>query len=88
MTDRGVNNLLKLIVNTHEESHGCLDCETCNTHFDCLAEQVALGASMDEVLIPAVEAHLKCCKDCREEFEALLAVVRAEISGDITHETE
>lgn len=87
MTEHGVNNLLKLIVDTHEESHGCLDCETCNTHFECLAEQIALGASMGEIL-PSVEAHLQCCSDCREEFEALLAVVRAEMRGDITHQTE
>lgn len=84
MAKHGVSNLLKLIVDTHEESHGCLDCETCNSHFECLAEQVALGASMDEVLLPAVEAHLKCCRDCREEFNALLAVIRAEMNGDIT----
>jgi len=77
-----LDNLLRFILNTHEEQHDCMDCETCNQQFDCLAEQVAQGADL-HTLLPAVEAHLACCADCREEFEALVAIIRAENGGQL-----
>lgn len=77
-----LDNLLRFILNTHEEQHDCIDCETCNQQFDSLAEQVAQGADL-HALLPAVEAHLACCADCREEFEALVAIIRAENSGQL-----
>lgn len=76
-------NLLRFILNTHEEQHECLDCDTCSQQFDYLAEQVALGADIHD-LLPTVEAHLACCADCREEFEALVAIIRAENSGQLS----
>ena len=33
--------------------------------------------------LPAVEAHLRCCGDCREEYQALLCILRAEIDGQL-----
>ncbi len=71
--------LLEGILNLHERGIEC-DCETCNEQLDCLAELVAVGHDPNK-LLPAVQAHLDCCADCREEFEALLCILRAEQSG-------
>ena len=55
---------------------GC-DCEAAYIEFECLAEQVVQGVDMD-VVLPQVALHLNRCQDCREEFEALVAIIRAE----------
>lgn len=60
--------------------HEPIDCQTCSDHWDCLVELVMRGANVGE-LLPAVEEHLRCCPDCKEEFDALLAILRAEESG-------
>jgi len=57
-----------------------VDCECCGDQLECLAEMVAAGQDI-RVILPAVQAHLECCADCREEFEALLCILRAEQSG-------
>jgi hypothetical protein len=73
-----VVRLLSQILAMHESE---IDCETCNQQLECLAELVATGAHDPKKLLPAVQSHLDCCNDCREEFEALLAIIRAEQSG-------
>ncbi|MCA0458171.1 MAG: hypothetical protein LCI00_29665 [Chloroflexi bacterium] len=60
-----------------------MDCDSCNCQLECLAEKVAGGASLHD-LLPAVEAHLRCCVDCREEWQALLCIVRAERDGSLS----
>jgi hypothetical protein len=72
-----LDKLLQSILRAHEDG---MDCETCNSEFECLAEQVAAGGDI-HALLPAVEAHLVCCADCREEFEALVSILRAENGG-------
>lgn len=57
-----------------------VDCEGCDTHLARLTELVVEGHDPCKVL-PAVQAHLDHCEECREEFEALLAVVRAQAAG-------
>ncbi|HLY26517.1 MAG TPA: hypothetical protein VKQ72_09270 [Aggregatilineales bacterium] len=74
-----VLRLLEEILSLHEASGNC-DCETCTQQLDCLAELVTSGHNAKE-LLPAVQDHLDCCQDCREEFEALLCILRAEQSG-------
>jgi hypothetical protein len=57
----------------------------CNDHCEDmarLAEQVAAGANICD-LLPEFEHYMKYWKDCREEFEALVAVLRAEQSGEL-----
>jgi hypothetical protein len=77
-----LQRLVDSIFNVHAEG-GAMDCEGCGCQIDHLAELVAAGADLRE-LLPAVEAHLQCCHDCREEFEALVAIVRAGRSGLLT----
>jgi hypothetical protein len=57
----------------------------CNDHCEqmaCLAEQVARGADLNQVL-PKLQKHMRYWKDCREEFLALVAILRAEIGDSL-----
>ena len=57
----------------------------CNDHCEDmakLAEQVANGASLEEVL-PELQEHMKYWGDCREEFIALVSVLKAEMCNAI-----
>ena len=69
--------LLKKMLALHES---VIDCETCGEKLDCFAELVAAGNDPEKVL-PAVQNHLECCRDCREVFEALIAILKAEKNG-------
>jgi hypothetical protein len=75
--DPRIVRLLQEILILHESE---LDCESCNEQLDCLAELVAVGHDPKKML-PAVQAHLDCCDDCREEFEALLCILRGQQAG-------
>ncbi len=83
MTESASSQLHKFI-NTIFDTHtdGIIDCESCEEHLCRLAELVSKGADLCE-LIPAVEAHLACCADCREEWDALLCIMQAEQRGDL-----
>jgi hypothetical protein len=75
------DHLRKLIENIFEtHSDGGLDCETCSKQFNCLVEMVTSGVELRD-LLPAVEQHIACCPDCREEFQALLSIILAENQG-------
>jgi len=67
----------KLIDCLHHSNEGGCDCETAYIEFECLAEQAAQGFDIHDIL-PQVATHLDRCPDCREEFEALVAIVRAD----------
>lgn len=75
-----LKKIVDCIITAHQDDP--LDCETCSRELDCLAERVAMGAKLSD-LLPEVEYHLSCCKDCFEEFQALVAILRAENSGEI-----
>jgi hypothetical protein len=81
MGEQHLRKLIETIFQVHQD--GDIDCETCSAQFHCLVEKVAAGANLCD-LLPEVEAHLSCCPDCREEYEALLAVIRAESGGQFT----
>jgi len=58
------------------------DCVSMDCTDDCesisrLAERVANGESLESIM-PEFEQHIRCWKDCREEFEALVAILKAE----------
>lgn len=87
--DRSLNQprilqLLQAILALHEtEIDGTLvDCGTCGDQLDCLAELIAAGQNPHQIL-PAICEHLRCCRDCNEEFQALLLVVMAEQTGKL-----
>jgi len=47
-----------------------------------LAEQVAHGAELQDIL-PELQEHMKYWGDCREEFIALVNVLKAELADEI-----
>lgn len=75
-----LRNLIEEIVLSHQEDRLC--CDDCACNLERLAEKVATGASLTD-LMPEVEYHLRCCADCREEFQALVCILRAELDGEI-----
>ncbi len=52
-----------------------IGCDECFALLDQLAELVLEGKPAAD-LMPLVHAHLERCPDCKEEFEAFLAVLR------------
>lgn len=81
IVDENIQKLIDSIFDTH--SDGGIGCEECCQQFNCLVEQVAAGTDLRD-LLPAVEAHLSCCRDCREEYQALLSIIIAENQGLLT----
>jgi hypothetical protein len=62
-----------------------MDCNECCEQLTCIAEQVAGGAKLFDIM-PELEEHFRCWPDSREEFYALVAVIRAERDGIIENE--
>jgi hypothetical protein len=60
-----------------------MDCNDYCEQLARLAEEVAGGADLKQ-LLPALEEHIRHYADCREEFEALVNVIRAEKSGALS----
>jgi hypothetical protein len=53
-----------------------INCDECFEQLDVFVEITLDGKSAAEAM-PLVQDHLLRCGDCREEFEALLAAIRA-----------
>jgi hypothetical protein len=53
-----------------------IGCDDCFEQLDRFAEMVLAGKDVAEAM-PLVQDHLNRCRGCREEFEALLAALRA-----------
>ena len=51
-------------------------CDDCFEQLNQFAEMVLAGKDVAEAM-PLVQDHLNRCRDCREEFEALLTALRA-----------
>jgi len=84
-TDRAKNlaSLLNFVENASaNEEIIAMDCNEHCEQLAALAEQVANGASLDDVL-PELKEHMKYWGDCREEFYALVAVLKAELDEDL-----
>ncbi len=61
------------IITTRPDEIGC---DQCLEQLDRFVEMTLAGKNAAEAL-PLVHDHLTRCRDCREEFEALLAILRA-----------
>jgi hypothetical protein len=80
---RNLNELLVFVENAPANDE--IIAMDCNDHCEqmaCLAEQVANGADLSAVL-PELKEHMKYWGDCREEFIALVNILKAEMSNEI-----
>jgi hypothetical protein len=68
-----VKRMVRAILTTHEDEIGCDDCFEEVGRF---VEMTLAGKDAAEAM-PLVADHLQRCRDCREEYEALLRVLRA-----------
>lgn len=84
--ENNVNKMMEFLDAPYEEEIVAMDCNDFCEELAQLAEQVAAGAKIEE-LLPNLEQHMQYWKDCREEFDALVAVIKAE-SGDLPAELD
>jgi phosphomevalonate kinase len=73
-----LQELLDFLMNCPENDE--IEAMDCNDHCEkmaCLAEKVAAGATLEEIR-PALEKHMQYWRDCREEFIALVNVLKME----------
>jgi hypothetical protein len=68
-----VKRMVRAILTTHEDEIGCDDCFE---EIDRFVEITLAGKDAAEAM-PLVADHLQRCRDCREEYEALLRALRA-----------
>lgn len=73
-----IRELIECISCLHRE--GAIDCISCDEQFHCWAELAARGEDL-RVIVPELVEHLEICPECREEFEAILCILRAEQAG-------
>ena len=74
MLDRDIfRALIGEIADTREVEIGC---DECFEQLDRFVEMKLSGLNAAEAM-PLVEEHVEICGECREEFEALLASLRA-----------
>jgi hypothetical protein len=87
-TDKNVEDriqkLLDCLNDTQEDEADCIDFDL-QAH--CLAESLARGYPAS-VIPPDIKAHLQHSNDCREELEALVAIIEAELAGELPPEEE
>ncbi len=75
---------VKLLMNCLEKTlDNEADCREFDAQMDCIAEALANGGSASDVITPEFEAHLMHSYDCQEEFNALLAILKAEEAGEL-----
>lgn len=75
-----LGKLLDFVVNAPaDENLINMDCNDGCEKISRLAEQVASGADLSEIL-PEMEEFMQCFVCCREEFEALVAVIKREMA--------
>jgi len=73
-----LGKMFDFIVNAPaDEEIIAMDCNDNCEQIARLAEQVANGADLNDIL-PELQKFMNYWGDCREEFEALVAVIRAE----------
>ncbi len=78
--DEYMEKLLNCIFNTHPDNE--MDCTACERELTRVAEEVALGTKLSDAS-PPIDTNLQFCSSCREEFDALVAIIRAEKEGKL-----
>ena len=68
-----LKKMVRGILTTRPDEIGC---DECFAQLDRFVELQLAGKNAAEAM-PLVHDHLERCHDCREEFEALLAALRA-----------
>jgi len=68
-----LKQMAREIITTRPDEIGC---DECFEQLDRFVEMELAGKNAAEAM-PLVQDHLERCPDCREEFEALLAALRA-----------
>lgn len=69
LTSEIVQQILDAVLATKDEE---ISCSQCYEQVEKFAELKLHGRSPEEAM-PLVEGHLQLCKECREEYEVLLA---------------
>lgn len=67
-----IKRIVRNVLTTRPDEIGCAECLE---RMDRFVEMELEGKSAAEAL-PLVQDHLNRCRDCREEFEALLNALR------------
>jgi len=73
-----IKGILEILTKTHEEE---LDCGEAYELLDQFVEAKVRGEDLSEVM-PMVLRHLDLCRDCFEEYEALLRIIEAEVDPE------
>ena len=68
-----LKRMARNILTAHPDEIGC---DECFEQLDRFVEMTLAGKNAAEAM-PLMQDHLERCADCREEFEALLAALRA-----------
>lgn len=80
---QNLNELLNFIENAPANDEIIrMDCNDHCEEMATLAEQVANGTPLEEIL-PELQEHMKYWGDCREEFLALVSVLKAEMMDEL-----
>lgn len=66
-----LKNMVYGILSTDDDE---ISCDECFEEIDRFVDLTLAGKNAAEML-PLVQSHLNRCRDCKEEFEALLSVV-------------
>jgi len=75
LESKKLRQLVRGIATARPEEIGC---DECFEELDCFVESTLAGKNVAEAM-PLVQEHLDRCRDCREEFEALLAALRTSL---------
>ena len=76
MIPLGIDQFRHLVEHIFATEADEIDCDTCFTKLDWYAEMTLAGQDAAH-LMPQVDAHLRHCSACREEYEALLSALKA-----------
>ena len=72
LTPSTLQRILRAIFGTQPYE---ISCDECFSELSCFAEMTLSGLPAAEAM-PLVQQHLARCRDCREEYEALLVMLR------------